>query len=345
MPASVVPRLPDKSCQNDRLYNSRFCGRGRMRFKLRQMEVFRAVMVAGSVSGAARLLYVSQPAVSKLLAHTETSLGLKLFDRVGGKLIPTAQANSLFEEVSAIYDAAVRINRFVENLTAAPAAMINLSCSPSLGLSVVPRLIRRFLERHPETRIQLQTTLMGDVAQELLSGRSDLAITVLPVENPNLDVEPLVEGRMVCALPVGHPLARAGQISLRQLAGERLILYSRTIPFGQLLRAAFERHDLHVAATIDVPRAELACSLVRQGLGVTIIDQFSVSDQLWTDIELRPLDEIIPISVSLIRSRFARRSQAADLFVEMLRTSLPDLAADLPAAVTQRAARRRSKRL
>ncbi len=296
-----------------------------MRFKLRQMEVFRAVMISGSVSGAARLLYVSQPAVSKLLAHTERSLGLTLFDRIGGKLVPTAQANSLFEEVRRIYDAAIQVNRFVDQLAAAPAAMINLSCSPSLGLSFLPRVIRHYLGRHPDTRIHLHTTLIEDIAQELLSGKSDLAVSVLPIDNANLDVTPLVEGRMVCAMPCNHRLARLTHVGLNRLAAERLILYSRTIPFGQLLTSAFERHDLQVAAAIDVPRAELACSLVRQGLGVAIIDEFSVSDGLWRDVVVRPIDELIPISVSLIRSRFARTSRSTEAFVAVLRDIAPTL--------------------
>lgn len=293
-----------------------------MRFKLRQMEVFRAVMVAGSVSGAARLLFVSQPAVSKLLAHTETSLGLRLFDRVGGKLVPNAHALSLFEEVQHVYDAALQVDKFVENLVAAPSGMINVSSSPSLGLSVMPRIMRDYQARYPDVRIHFHTTLIQDVAQELLSGRTDLAVTVLPVESPNLVVEPLMQGRMVCAIPRGHPKARQAQLSLADLVTERMILYSRNIPFGQLMLAAFERYDCHLTPAIDVPRAELACSLVRQGVGIAIVDQFSVDDRLWNDIVVRPLAEDIPIAVSLIRSRFSRPSQSVQAFLDLLRTTL-----------------------
>ena len=69
-----------------------------MRFKLRQMEVFRAVMLTGSMNGAAKLLFVSQPAVSRLIAHAEQSLGLQLFARDKGKLTPTPEAQRLFEK-------------------------------------------------------------------------------------------------------------------------------------------------------------------------------------------------------------------------------------------------------
>ncbi|HUG60167.1 MAG TPA: LysR substrate-binding domain-containing protein [Candidimonas sp.] len=293
-----------------------------MRFKLRQMEIFRAVMIAGSVSGAARMLFISQPAVSKLLAHTETSLNLKLFHRVGGKLVPTAQALSLFDEVKKVYDSALKVDSFVENLVRQPSGIVNLCSSPSLGLSLVPRLIATFLAKFPDTAIHFHTTLIQDVPLELLSGKSDLAITVLPVENPNLHIEPLMKGRMVCAIPAQHPLARQAQISLHDLVDQRLILYSRSIPFGQLMLSAFERYQCNIVPIVDVPRAELACSLVRQNIGIAIVDQFSVAENMWNDMVVRPLIEEIPISVSLIRSKFDLSSTDADRFIEIVREEL-----------------------
>lgn len=293
-----------------------------MRFKLRQMEVFRAVMIAGSVSGAARMLFVSQPAVSKLLSHTETSLGMKLFHRVSGKLVPTADAVRLFEEVKQVYDAAQKVDTFVDNLLSRPSGQVNVSCSPSLGLSLVPRIVETFLQRYPDVGLHLHTTLIQDVPLELLSGKSDLAITVLPLRNPNLQAEPLRQGRMVCALPQGHRLAARRRLSLHDLSGERMILYSPDIPFGQLIRSAFDRYGCPLPAAVDVPRAELACSLVRRGVGLAIVDEFSVSDGVWNGLAARPLEEEIPIEVSLIRSRFTLASTDVENFIGVVRREL-----------------------
>jgi len=293
-----------------------------MRFKLRQMEIFRAVMIAGSVSGAARMLFVSQPAVSKLLAHTETSLGMRLFHRVSGKLVPTADAIRLFEEVKKVYDAAQKVDTFVDNLLSRPSGQINVSCSPSLGLSLVPRIVKTFLQRYPDVRLHLHTTLIQDAPQELLSGKSDLAITVLPLRGPNLQVEPLRQGRMVCAVPQGHKLAARCLLSLHDLAGERMILYSPGIPFGQLIRNAFDHYGCPLPAAVDVPRAELACSLVRRNVGLALVDEFSVADGVWNGLAVLPLKEDIPIEVSLIRSRFALSSPEVENFIRIMRCEL-----------------------
>lgn len=88
-----------------------------MRFKLRHMEVFRAVMLTGSINAAAKLLYVSQPAVSKLVSHIETTLDLRLFERSKSRLIPTAEAHALFREIEQVYQAAVRVDEFARALS------------------------------------------------------------------------------------------------------------------------------------------------------------------------------------------------------------------------------------
>lgn len=295
-----------------------------MRFKLRQMEVFRAVMIAGSASGAARMLFISQPAVSRLLAHMETSLGLKLFHRTGGKLVPTPQAKLLVDEVNQVYDAALRVDDFVGNLAKQASGTLKLACSPSLGLSLLPGLIGEFLARFPDVHVHFHTTLIQDAPMELLSGKTDMIVSVLPIDNPNLSCEALIKGRMVCAIPVDHPLADRHSISLSDLQDHRLILYSRSIPFGQLMLAAAERYDCVLNPAIDVPRAELACSLVNEGIGVAIVDQFSVASHGWRNIVVRPLQEEIPISVSLIRSKFTPPTDAAEQFIQLVKARLSE---------------------
>jgi len=286
------------------------------------MEVFRAVMIAGSASGAARMLFISQPAVSRLLAHMEASLGLKLFHRSGGKLVPTSQAQLLLDEVNRVYDAAQRVDSFVSNLAKKASGTLKLACSPSLGLNLMPKLIGEFLESHPQVHVHFHTTLIQDTPMELLSGKTDMVVSVLPIENPNLCSEALIKGRMVCAIPAGHELAGRHSVSLSDLEGHRLILYSRSIPFGQLMVSAAERYGCALNPAIDVPRAELACSLVNEGIGVAIVDQFSVASHGWRNIVVRPLEEEIPISVSLVRSKFTPPSEAAELFIRLLHDRL-----------------------
>ncbi|MBV2162198.1 LysR family transcriptional regulator [Achromobacter denitrificans] len=290
-----------------------------MRFKLRQMEVFRAVMLTGSMNGAARLLFVSQPAISRLIAHTEQSLGLQLFERDKGKLTPTPEAQRLFQEVGPLFEEALRIDELARDLAERPAGALTLCSSPSLALSFVPPVIAQYLELYPNVRLKYHTTLLADMAHELLGRKAELAVSVLPIDHPNLVVEPLATGEMVCILPQGHPLASRPAVSLAELARHRLILYSRNIPFGQLVAAAFQRANVSWNSAVDIVRAELACALVRVGAGVAIVDQFSVGEQGWPGVVTRPLQESIPLSLSLVRSRFERPSRQVQRFVRLIK--------------------------
>ncbi|QKH33549.1 LysR family transcriptional regulator [Achromobacter pestifer] len=290
-----------------------------MRFKLRQMEVFRAVMLTGSMNGAAKLLFVSQPAVSRLIAHTEQSLGLQLFERDKGKLTPTAEAQRLFEEVGPLFDEALRIDELARDLAERPEGALTLCSSPSLALNFVPPVIAQYMELYPKVRLKFHTTLLSDMAHELLGRKAELAVSVLPIDHPNLVVEPLATGEMVCILPQGHPLAARRAVSLAELAECRLILYNRNIPFGQLVAAALQRANVSWNPAVEIVRAELACALVRVGAGVAIVDEFSVGQQGWPGVVTRPLRESIPLSLSLVRSRFDRPSRQVQRFVRLIK--------------------------
>lgn len=290
-----------------------------MRFKLRQMEVFRAVMLTGSMNGAAKLLFVSQPAVSRLIAHTEQSLGLQLFDRDKGKLTPTQEARRLFDEVGPLFEEALRIDEFARDLAARPEGALTLCSSPSLALNFLPPVLAGYLERYPNVRLNYHTTLLADMAHELLGRKAELAVSVLPIDHPNLIVEPFATGEMVCILPEGHPLTAQADVGLAELAACRMVLYSRNIPFGRLVAAAFQRAGVTWSASVDIVRAELACALVRAGAGVAIVDQFSVGGAGWPGVAVRPLRESIPLALSLVRSRFDTPSRHVQRFMRVLK--------------------------
>ncbi|WP_233839089.1 LysR family transcriptional regulator [Paraburkholderia sp. ZP32-5] len=290
-----------------------------MKFKLRQMEVFRAVMLTGTASGAARMLYVSQPAISRLLTHTETSIGVKLFERVGRKLVPTDSAVALFEEVQHVYDAALGVDRFVENLANQSAIELSVSCSPALGLSLLPRAIEMFHRRNPKLRIHFYTTLTIDVPNELLSKKTDLAVTLLPLNNPNLTVETIGTGRIVAAMMGDHPLASRNSISAEDLAGHAVILPAPKIAFGRFIRAALEGMGADITPAFEVPRAELACALARRSLGIALTDEFVASPDIWPGMVVKPFAQPITYDINLIYPKYSARSKAAEGFIQVLR--------------------------
>ena len=267
-----------------------------MRFKLRQMEVFRAVMLTGSMNGAAKLLFVSQPAVSRLIAHAEQSLGLQLFARDKGKLTPTPEAQRLFEEVGPLFEEALRIDELARDRPPG-RGRADAVRQPQPALNFLPPAIARY-RAAPRRAAQVPHHAAGRHGARAAGpqGRAgDLGAAGRPSQPGGRTAGHGRDGLH----PAGRPSAgRAAAREPAQLAACRLVLYSRNIPFGQLVAAAFQRAGVSWSAAVDIMRAEVACALVRAGAGVAIVDQFSVGGQGWPGVVARPLRESIPLSLS-----------------------------------------------
>ena len=304
-----------------------------MRFKLRQMEVFRAVMLTGSINAAARMLFVSQPAVSKIVAHTEATLNLRLFERVRQRLIPTPEAHALFREVELVYQAALRTDDLARALSLGSTGLLRVSCSASLALTVVAPALVALKKRRPDLNMDWHTTLMAKMPLEVLGRSVDLAVSALPIEHENLQVTPFMRGRMVCALPEGHVLAERQSLSLSALSGHSAILFRSDIPFGTLIAAACQRAGVELDAATYIAGADQALALVAGGLGLAIVDEFT---PVPAGAVVRPIDEEIGFTACFLTSQFQPPSAHLSLLMEQLRAQAATLQREILPAIPGR---------
>jgi len=141
--------------------------------RLRQIEVFHAIYTSGSMTNAARLLNVSQPSVSKVLAHAEQQLGYALFDRVKGKLVATPEADRLFGLVSNVYAHVEELRNVAENLRASDVGKIRIAATPAFGVDLIPTAISSYLEKHKDTVFEIETLHHDEIADALHESRID----------------------------------------------------------------------------------------------------------------------------------------------------------------------------
>ncbi|CAM3833748.1 Octopine catabolism/uptake operon regulatory protein OccR [Pseudomonas reidholzensis] len=284
------------------------CESTAMVFKLRHMEVFRAVMLTGSISAAAKMLYVSQPAVSKLIAYIEGRLTYRLFERINNRLVPTAEAQVLFREVERVYQAALVVNECALSLASGSQRNLRISCSASLSTVVIPIALAQLKRESPSLNIEWQTSLMNEMPNQILSKKVDLSIAALPLVHDHLHSQAFMRGRMVVVLPPEHPLAQQPQLSLRQLEGQALLLFRPDMPFGKLLAQEIERDGAQLESLLSFTNANEAVALVKQGMGITIIDEFVAQG---SGLAVVPLAEEIHFDISFVYSRFEPPSQAS----------------------------------
>lgn len=213
-------------------------------------------MLTGSISAAAKLLYVSQPAVSKLIQYIE------------GRLVPTAEAQVLFREVERVYQAALEVNECALALAAGGQRKLRISCSASLSTVVIPIALAQLKRESPSLNIEWQTSLMGEMPNQILSKKVDLSIAALPVVHDHLHSQAFMRGRMVVVMPPGHPLAGQPELTLQQLEGHALLLFRPDMPFGKLLAEHIGRCGVQLKSLLSFTNANEAVALVKQGMGI-----------------------------------------------------------------------------
>jgi DNA-binding transcriptional LysR family regulator len=291
-----------------------------MTLNLRQIEIFRAVMTTRSISGASQLLFVSQPAVSRLLSHTEQRVGFALFERIKGRLYATPEAKKLFYEVESVYQAVQRVNQLAADLSKNRRGILNIVSSPSVGQMLIPEALALFRAAHHDVKLSFQCLTHTYLKERLLSHQADLGIIITPMEHPNLEVTPLCQNRLVCILPYNHDLVRRGTLTLADLRPYPLICYEKDTPFGAMMGKMYQDADEPLNAAIEVGSPQNACSLVHMGAGVALVDEFSVRS--WSansQLVVRPVNNAPIFQANLVHSRFEPLSQLTQTFVAQLR--------------------------
>lgn len=294
----------------------------RSAMSLRQLEVFRAVMMTGSVSEAARLLTSAQPSISRVLQLAEDRIGFLLFERVRGRLSPTPEAKRIFEEVEAAYMSIQRVDDLIRALQEGRNGKVNVVCSPSLGVHVIPRAIARFSRLYPDLSIHFEPLSLNNLIPRLLFGENYLGISVFNVSHPNIVVEPLVEVPLAVVAPRG--LLPAGEtVKLADILSEPWIDYPDGTPMAAIVDKVF-RDIPRPKPTIEVHSMLSACQLALQGVGVALVDPFCLDEGMRQRLDVRPLEPTHVMCAQAVYARAEPLSHAVRSFLGTVREVLAE---------------------
>ena len=285
----------------------------------RHIEVFRALMTAGSVTKAAQLLFTSQPTVSRELARVEQVLGFSLFDRERGRLRPTLAALTLFDEIKRVYEGLERVASTAASLRTFKNGQLSIASLPAFAHSLLPGACRRFHTHHPEIAVSIASQESPFLEECLTAQRYDLGLTENGAPPAGTTLVPLLEVDEVCVLPDGHRLLKKSVIDLSDFVDENFISLSATDPYRLQLDEDFLRLDIPRRMVAEAPSAVSVCSLVRQGLGVAIVNPLTALDFEGRNLHIRPLSVSYPFSVSIIRPKHRPGNPLVDAFIAMLR--------------------------
>ncbi len=289
---------------------------------LRQMEVFRAVMLTGTVAGAAEVLHVSQPSVSKSLALGERRLGLALFERVKGRLVATPEAKQLYAEVERLWGGVEKIRALSTQLAQPAGGVLDVGASPSLGSVLLPDAVTALYERLPALKVNISLLVPHLLIDAIVEHTVDVAFALCPLDHPNLVKIAQYDCGWVCVMPPDHPLARRKEVKPRDLLGFRLITLPLRMAYGVSPQALFGEvlDELHFG--MDVRAGQSACFFSAAGAGIAVVDELTVMGGAYPQLAVRPFKTDARLTITMAHNAYSPMSRAAHWLCEGARARL-----------------------
>ncbi|MBU9560978.1 LysR family transcriptional regulator [Burkholderia multivorans] len=285
---------------------------------LKQIEAFRSVMVAGSMTAAAKALFTTQPNVSRMIASLERDTGLTLFERVGARLVPTSEGTAFFREVERAYVGLRGLANAAEQIRNLGSGRLRIAAMPAVGYTLVPRAIKRFQEQYPGVTVSLHVNTSATVNHWTASQFCDIGVAVYVSETSNCEVELLSKVAAVCVMPGQHRLASKRTIKPADLAGESFISLCQGDGMRTLMDAVFERAGVERKLATEAQYTAICCEMVRLGMGVTLAHPVVAQAFAGPDVAIRPFSPAVTMPTYLLFPPQPSRDRLAAAFATLL---------------------------
>ena len=281
------------------------------------LATYRAILASGTTQGAARQLGLSQPAVSRRLAQLETELGLALFTRDRGRLVPTRESRMLEHQIGRLLDHGARLGTRAREIASGRAASgtLRIAVPGSMTLAILPAILQDFLAEHGQVQVEVHTGAYDTIERMLLDERAEVGFLRVPTQRNGLETTPAIEAQTVCVMPRGHALSGRASVSVRDLFGQPLILLARMRLPRRDIDELFWQAGLRPDVRIEAHSVMSAVALAAQGLGVTLVNALMARDYAHLPVDIRPFAEPLPHRFAFATSAEAPVTDTARAFI------------------------------
>ncbi|MCR6664256.1 MAG: LysR family transcriptional regulator [Luteimonas sp.] len=292
--------------------------------RLKPLRAFCQTARLGSVSRAAEALFVSQPAITLQLQALERELGQKLFERSGRRLVPTRAGEALYELARPLVEGIDTLPAAFQNqLKGMDAGELNIAANSSTILYLLPRIVERFREHHPDVRLSLHNTVSADGTDLLRSDAVDLVVGSMQDVPGDLSYAPLHRFEQMLVMPVGHPLADKPDLSLADIGQHGLILPPKRQITWRLVDLVFQQNRVPYTVALEVGGWEVIKQYVAMGMGISILSSICLTEADRGRIATRSVGRFFPDrSYGVVMRKGKLPSAQARAFMDLIQ---PDL--------------------
>jgi len=288
---------------------------------LRQVEIFCAVMRCRTTIAAAYELGISQPAISNAIKHLEAQIGMELFERAGNRLVPTVEAVALYRDAEPLHAMSQAIARKVRDMRDTKRGHFRVLTTNALMRSMIAPTLAEFLRTRADVQVFFDVRRMEGVIESVESGYADLGFAIEPPPRPGITMQPMATGAMVAVLPSNHPLTSKKELTPADIDGHALVGLEQTSRLGRIIRESFNKLGSPYMPNVEVRHCTTACTLVEQGLGIAIVDPFSVEARHNWQIAVRPFTPAISVSACVMYLAERPISRMGKRFIQLAQGS------------------------
>lgn len=281
-------------------------------------------MRGGSVVSAANALSVSQPAISRLIGQMEMRLDFPLFERKGRRLVPTAQGEQLFREIERVYLGVERISQAAVDIKHHRTGELRIACLPALSMWLLPRAIRRFHESHPRVFLFVNSELSRQIGRLVATKEYDLGIVELPIIEAGVTTIPMPAFTSVLVVRKDHRLAKRNSVSVKDLVDEPLVLLSQLSASRIAIERLFFENEVVPRVSCETPHSLVACALVREGLGSTIVSRHAAKQFLTDGLRFIEIDGAPQLEFGAILPTIATTNPLVQSLIDCIRTEFDE---------------------
>jgi DNA-binding transcriptional LysR family regulator len=285
---------------------------------IRQLKVVEIVCKTGSVTETARILNVSQPAISKTIRQVEEETGLVLFENIQGRIFPTEQVQALLPVIERLMSGHENVKQRVEDLRSGRRGLIKIATAPSLTSTVLAEAIRRFREERPFVEFKVSATSTREVVGRVARNEVDIGTCQPSSGDSAVTARLMAVGTVICVMPKEHRLATKAAISPADLEDEEVITFPDSEPTGARVSEAFITAGIRLKRAVEVNQSYGACAFASQGLGIALVDSFIHAKGNFPTLAVRPFEPDIRIQTHMLVSSIRPISALAEQFCEML---------------------------
>lgn len=312
-----------------------------MPVSLRQLSVFQLLMQTQSVTETANRLRITQPAVSKMLAQLEETLGLVLFHRSHGRLHPGPDAERIYIEASRLLEQAATFDQNVTSIRAADRGRLRIAAIPTLAAGIVSSAIGSFTRKHANVQVEVLAVNADQVIREVLLHRVEFGVVHQVSDDRNLRDHIIGETEMVCVLRSDHPLARRKRVTPKDLCNQNIVLLNTVVPSSQQVLSIFRKHGVEVRVAVETNMSYAAKSIARSGAGAALIDPWPTALAPEADLATLAFRPKVSLHINCLQSIYQPPSRLGTEFLRTLEAEVRDFANRSPfitAALTNKTA-------